>query len=172
MESQQIVYVTNSTDMVFLSRAACIDLGLISKDFPTLLEMSSIAVTDTNTHAIDTGNGIILQCGCPRHKAPPPRPTTLPIPATEENREALQCHLVELYASSTFNTFVHQPLPMMSGPPMHLMVAPDAKPIAHHTPIPVALRWQYTVKVGLDQDVRMGASSLCRYVVSQNGGMC
>ncbi len=45
---------------------------------------------------------------------------------------------------------------MMSGPPMRLMVNPDAKPIAHHTPIPVALHWQDAVKAGLDQGVRMG----------------
>ena len=147
--SRQIVYVTDSTDRVFLSRAACVDLGLISKAFPTLGEMSNVAVTDAD-------NGITAQCDCPRRMAPPTKPAALPMPATEENREALQRYLVDLYASSTFNTCVHQPLPMMAGPPMRLMIDPDAKPVTHHTPLPVALHWQDAVKAGLDQDVKLG----------------
>ena len=44
----------------------------------------------------------------------------------------------------------------MTDPPMRLMVDPDAKPVAHHTPVPVPLHWQSEVKAGLDQDVRLG----------------
>ena len=44
----------------------------------------------------------------------------------------------------------------MDGPPLHLMVNPDAEPVAHHSPIPVPLHWQDEVKTGLDQDVRLG----------------
>ena len=39
---------------------------------------------------------------------------------------------------------------------MRLMVDPDARPTAHHTPIPVPVHWQEDVKAGLDQDVRIG----------------
>ena len=151
VESRQVAYVTDSTDRVFLSRAACVDLGLVSKDFPTVGEMSNTAAADTSTD-----NGIVTQCAGPGRTAPPPKPTTLPMPATAGNREALQRYLIELYASSTFNTCTHQPLPMMSGPPMRLMVDPSAHPVAHHTPIPVPLYWQDAVKTGLDQDVEMG----------------
>ena len=44
----------------------------------------------------------------------------------------------------------------MSGPPLHLMVDPEAKPTAHHTPIPVPIHWQDEVKADLDRDVRLG----------------
>ena len=60
------------------------------------------------------------------------------------------------YSSSSFNVCQHQPLPKMSGPPIRLMVDPDARPVAHHTPIPVPVHWQEAVKAGLDQDVRLG----------------
>ena len=45
---------------------------------------------------------------------------------------------------------------MMSGPPMQLMVDSSARPVAHHTPIPVPIHWQDDVKAGLDQDVHLG----------------
>ena len=65
--------------------------------------------------------------------------TSLPFPAREANREKLQQYLLDYYASSTFNTCEHQILPLMDGPPMRLMINPDAIPTAHHSPIPVPL---------------------------------
>ena len=44
----------------------------------------------------------------------------------------------------------------MSGPPLQLMVDPDAKPVAYHTPVPVALHWMEDVKAGLEQNVCLG----------------
>ena len=141
LETRQIAYVTDTSDRIFLSRAACVDLGMISDKFPTLGEVN-LATSEV--------------CDCPRRSEPPTRPTTLPMPATEANREALQRHLLELYAQSTFNTCPHQPLPRMTGPPLRLMLGEDATPVACHTPIPVAIHWQDEVKAGLDQDVRLG----------------
>jgi hypothetical protein len=44
----------------------------------------------------------------------------------------------------------------MAGPPLQLMVDPEATPVAHHTPVPVPLHWQDEVKAGLDADVQLG----------------
>jgi len=46
----------------------------------------------------------------------------------------------------------------MDGPPIKLMIDPDAEPVAYHTPVPVPvpLHWQDDVKAGLDQDARLG----------------
>ena len=44
----------------------------------------------------------------------------------------------------------------MEGPPLRLMIDPNAKPVAFHTPVPVPLHWQEDVKAGLDQDVQLG----------------
>ena len=152
LETHQMVYFTSSTDRMFLSKRACIALGMIPPSFPT------IGGTDTYNITKDavSSNSQTQKCGCPRRQCPPPPPTSLPIPATEESRERLEKWLLDYYSSSSFNVCKHQPLPKMCGPPIRLMVNPDARPVAHHTPIPVPVHWQEAVKVGLDQDVRLG----------------
>ena len=95
-------------------------------------------------------------CNCPKRKLPPPMHAEVPFPATPANRGKLQAFLVNHYRYSTFTTCEHQPLPMMTGPPIKLMIDPDAKPVAYHTPIPVPLHWQEEVKAGLNQDMRLG----------------
>lgn len=158
LQTRQIVYFTDSSDRLFLSKQACIALGIISKDFPTIGE-----VRKPHADGIDSSSSgpqptcdSTPDCECPRRQAPPPLPTSLPFPATDENRGKLEDWLLAHYRSSTFNVCEHQPLPMMSGPPMRLLVEPDAQPVAHHTPIPVPIHWQDEVKKGLDQDVRLG----------------
>lgn len=147
-ESRQVVYVTNESDKFFLSRGACIDLGIISNTFPSIGETQS----EINaTHQDDQ-----TDCGCPKRELPPPLPTELPFPATEENREKLENFLLDYYSKSTFNTCEHQPLPLMEAPPVKLMIKPDAEPVAHHSPIPVPIHWHDTVKADLDRDVRLG----------------
>lgn len=86
----------------------------------------------------------------------PPRSTQPPFSATEANQALLQQWLLDCYASSAFNTFEHQPHPLMHGPSMRLMVNPDATPIAHHTPISVPLHWQADIQAGLDRNVALG----------------
>ena len=144
LQTRQVVYFTTATDRMFLSKQACISLGIIPSSFPTIGESSA-----TNS-ATDT------PCNCPQRQLPPPPPTTLPFPPTEDNRDNLEKWLLNHYKASTFNTCQHQLLPKMSGPPIRLMIDPDAQPTAHHTPIPVPVHWQDDVKAGLDQDVRLG----------------
>ena len=95
-------------------------------------------------------------CSCPTRSPHPPRPTGLPYPAIPENRARLEQHLLQTYASSSFNTCEHQPLPMMAGPPLSLSIDPNAVPKPYHTPITVPIHWQDEVKAGLDRDVRLG----------------
>ena len=103
-------------------------------------------------HHLPTTTGVSM----PGKEKPPPIPTSLPYPATETNRDKLQQYLLNHYSSSTFNVCEHQTLPLMEGPPMRLMIDPEATPTAHHSPIPVPLHWQDDVKAGLDRDVRLG----------------
>ena len=156
-ETRQITYITDNSDILFLSREACIALGIITTRFPTVGEVTSPSCpqiscagstdeTDIDTHPY----------GCPRRQKPPPLPTKLPFAAQGENRSKLQEYLLDYYSSSTFNTCEHQLLPMMQGPPLRLMVDPDAAPVVHHTPVPVPVHWQEEVKAGLDRDVRLG----------------
>ncbi|GFO26058.1 RNA helicase [Plakobranchus ocellatus] len=124
MNTRQMVYFTTATDRMFLSKQACIALGMIPPSFPTIGETSSAncvpAAPPTETQT--------PQCNCPRRRSPPPPPTSLPFAATEGNRERLEKWLLDFYGSSTFNVCEHQALPKMSGPPIRLMVDPDAHP--------------------------------------------
>jgi len=159
LNSHQIVYITDSTDKFFLSRSACSDLGIISSSFPTIGEAapipSSSTSSETETTTTTTRNNE-SPCDCPTRQSVPRKPTSLPFPATDENREKLQNWLLQYYNSSTFNTCPHQPLPMMNSPPLRLMIDPDAIPVAHHTPVPVPIHWHDRVKEMLDQDVNLG----------------
>lgn len=145
IETRQLAYVTDSTNKFFLSREACVQLGLISKGFPTIGEASPIQTTTPSK-----------VCSCPPRLPPPTPPTKLPYPATSGNTGRLKEYLLDIYKSSTFNICEHQPLPMMKSPPLKLMVDPNADPVAHHTPVPVPLHWQEEVKEGLEQDVKLG----------------
>ncbi|RUS74671.1 hypothetical protein EGW08_017577 [Elysia chlorotica] len=154
LETFQMVYFTSATDKLFLSKQACIALGMISPSFPTIGETNTLHSTDSE---INPNTPVTEQvCKCPRRQPPPPCPTTLPFPATEENVDELEKWLLKYYEASTFNVCEHQLLPKMSGPPIRLMINPDAQPVAYHTPIPIPVHWQDEVKAGLDQDVRIG----------------
>jgi hypothetical protein len=142
--TKQIVYVTDTTDKFFLSREACLALGIISKRFPVIGEHTASIQTTEQT------------CQCPPRQKPPPRPKELPYPATPGNRQKIEKWLLNYYASSTFNTCEHTELPMMNGPPLRLMVNRNSEPVAHHTPIPVPIHWREEVKAGLDRDVSLG----------------
>ncbi len=142
--TKQMVYVTDSANKFFLSREACLALGIISNKFPTIGEHLSANATNDKS------------CDCPQRQKPPPRPTKIPFPATTKNREKLQQWLLDYYSSSTFNTCEHMQLPMMNGRPLRLLVDKDREPKAHHTPIPVPIHWREEVKAGLDRDVSLG----------------
>ena len=151
--TRQLVYFTPSTERLYLSKQACIALGMIPPSFPSIGSASLLSACDVMGLQNQSNN---RPCNCPTREPPPPRPTRIPLPPTEENRDKLEKYLLDYYASSTFNVCQHQSLPMMSGPPMRLMINLDAKPVAYHTPIPVPIHWQEEVKAGLDQDVRLG----------------
>ena len=149
--TRQLVYFTDSTNRMFLSKQACSALGIISKNFPTVGETHSTSDTSASP---DTS--ISKDCHCPRRQLPPPLPVALPYSPTEENLDKLQNWLLNHYKTSTFNICEHQPLPMMSGPPLRLMIDPEATPVARHKPIPIPIHWQQDVYDGLDRDCRLG----------------
>ncbi|VDI59471.1 Hypothetical predicted protein, partial [Mytilus galloprovincialis] len=161
LETRQIVYSTDSADKFFLSKEACITLGIISENFPTIGEITG-SVTDTSALTNDQNRFTTqIDCNCPKRQSPPPTPVKLPFPPTEENVPKLQNFLPKHYKSITFNNCEHQPLSLMEGPPLKLMEGPplkhmEATPVACHTPVPIFLHWDDDVKASLDQDVRLG----------------
>lgn len=151
LTTRQIVYFTPSTKRMFMSKHACSSLGLISSNFPTIGE-----ALETNDKQPQTSIESAHTCQCPKRQMPPPPPKSLPYPATEGNREKLEKFLLDYYKASTFNVCQHQPLPMMTGPPMHLMIDPAATPFVTHKPIPVPIHWKEDIYAGLTQDVNLG----------------
>ena len=176
--TKQIVYVTNESDKFYLSRRACADLGMISTTFPTIGETATPPTEQPIKSDVDESAPLLsdntfippvsqavnppethttpVNCSCLKRELPPTKPSSLTFPATKENCWKLEDWLKHYYASSTFNTFSHQSLPMMDTPPLRLMVDPNAVPVAHHTPIPVPIHWQEEVKAGIDRDIRLG----------------
>ena len=153
LETRQVVYFTDSTSKLFLSRQACAALGLIPDQFPSIGQCNRLASSVSITSSM---SGATSPCECPRRTTPPPKPKCLPLAPTEENREKLEKWIIDYYRSSSFNVCEHQTLPMMTGPPIRLMIDKSATPVAYHTPIPVPVHWQEDVKAGLDQDCRLG----------------
>ena len=96
--TRQMVYVSISTNNLFLSREACVDLGIIPQEFPTMdntnqtSSSNSIAATTGPDSPIDDTTAPLPQqdCHCPRRTKLPSPPTSLPYPATEASREKLQ----------------------------------------------------------------------------------
>ena len=87
LETRQILYITDNTDKLFISREACIALGMISKDFPAIGEMASLDISSQPS----------IICECPRRRPPPLRLTVLPFPATQENIPKLKQYLLDYY---------------------------------------------------------------------------
>ena len=145
VETRQILYVTDNADKLFISRKARISLVMISENFPSIGEAASFITS--SKEAI---------CDCPRCTLPPIRPANPPCPPTEENIPRIKQYLMDYYRSSTFNTCEHQPLPLMEGPPMKVMIEENSMPVAHHTPVPVPIHWQERVKADIEHDVALG----------------
>ena len=162
----QMVYITDHVDKIFLSQEACADLGIIPTGFPTTRCDSADNPDTSNQDRRPTQDhpnqdrrpdqDAPRTCSCPQRAQPPTKLTEAPFPPTQENRGKLESFLLKRYQASSFNTCEHQPLPRMDGPPLRLMIDPNATPTAHHSPIPVPLHWQDEVRAGLDRDVRLG----------------
>lgn len=146
--AQLLCYIQkDNLGKIYLSRTACEKLGIIPPDFPATM-IANVEARKANDSS--------KECSCPLRQKPPKTVTSLPFPPTDDNREKLQQWLLEYYGASTFNVCEHQRLPLMTGPPLKLFLEPNAEPKAVHTPIPVPVHWQKTVKAGLDRDVELG----------------
>ena len=172
-ETRQMIYVSPVANKLYLSLSSCKDLGLVQGNFPG----DQLTATIRNNPTMDHQAGATAceqaakttrrrpadpiaiptkSCSCPTRSQPPARPTSLPFPATEANRQRMEEYLLNLYSSSSFNTCEHQTLPMMTSPPLALSIDPNATPKPCHNPIPVPVHWQEEVKRGLDRDVALG----------------
>ena len=78
------------------------------------------------------------------------------LPFPEDRVDDLRKWIVDRYASSTFNTCPHQPLPKMKCEPVRIFVKENARPYAVHVPALIPVHFREEVKKQLDSDVRLG----------------
>ena len=151
-ETKQLVYIAEEANHLFLSKAACKDLGILPDDFPE--GGGKIKVCTATEHEDDTGE----PCDCPkRTQVPPPPGLPFPVKETEQDRARLEKFILDFYKASAFNQCERQPLPLMDGhPPLELHVDEDAVPYAVHKARSVPLHWQKKAKGGLDRDCALG----------------
>ena len=74
--------------------------------------------------------------------------------------------LLQTFASSTFNTCPHRPLPCMTGPPMEIHLKDDASPKTVYKPAPVPAHWQDQVYKDLLRDEALGVVEKVPYGVN------
>ena len=83
-------------------------------------------------------------------------PKDLPFECIPENNERMEKWLLKYFASSTFNTCPHCPLPHMTGPPAEIHLKDDAIPKAVTTPATVPIHWQKQVEADILRDEALG----------------
>jgi hypothetical protein len=150
VHTKQLTYIAETVTSLFLSRDALAAMQVIPSNFP---EVGAAHAGNEKIASVAAHER--APCGCPvRTKTP--EPPTLPMPATEENRAALEKFIKDYYSSSVLNTCEHQPLPNLHGPPLSFMTDPKAVPVAVHSPIPVPAHWAKRVKADIDRDCRLG----------------
>ena len=99
----------------------------------------------------------LAPCGCLKRTPPPPPPNEPPCDITPENAYVIKNWFLEKYASSSFNTCPHQPLPLMTGlPPLRIHVKSGTEPVAIHRPSTIPAHWVEQVRRELEQDIDLG----------------
>ena len=170
-----MAYCAGGCDRLFLSKTACIELGILEQNFPKIgrfddAEVNCIKETgveeDVSVPRVFSGkcepytnmDGEEV-CSCPRRVLPPEPPSRqdVDIEFTEENSEKLREWIVDYYSSSTFNQCNTQPLPLMkNSPPLSLMIDPRAKPVSNKRCYQVPLHFKEKVIKSLETDVKLG----------------
>ena len=143
------------------------DLSIISRMFPTvgaasippavcspLLCQVTSRILNAGCSALPTEDA--SQCSCPIRTVVPDLPKDLPFECIPENNERMEKWLLQYFASSTFNTCPHCPLPHMTGPPAEIHLKDDAIPKAVTTPATVPIHWQKQVEADILRDEALG----------------
>ena len=103
--SKQVVYICEGVAGALLSLEACIDLGLVSKNFPHLPAKEECSSAQQSKKKDD------CDCKCPVRAVAPDPPAKIPFEPTSENLPKLEAWIRDHYKASAFNCCECQPLP-------------------------------------------------------------
>ena len=167
-----MVYISAAAKGFYLSCESMIDLGIIPPNFPSVGSAQGHSTRASlppavasrrrrglrllNAGCSSAPEGAPGPCSCPPRTVVPERPSALPFSCIPENNAKMKDWLMDRFASSTFNTCPHRPLPCMSGPPIEIHLNDDATPKAVHTPAAIPLHWQAQVQADLLRDEALG----------------
>ena len=87
---RQLAYVSTKIPYPFLSREACLDLGLVPRDFPVVGSCSTaskLAVSTCSNSGVAEHDD--KPCSCPPRQLPPSEPPTLPCSPTLDSLPVL-----------------------------------------------------------------------------------
>ena len=163
-----MVYVSEDANGFYLSCEAMIDLAIVPPNFPSVgaaasdyeQQLYGQKATDhyraLNAGCSEPSSNPESPCTCPVRTVVPYRPKELPYACVPSNNDRMKEWLLQTFASSTFNTCPHRPLPCMTGPPVEIHLKDDASPKAVHKPAPVPVHWQDQVYKDLLRDEALG----------------
>ena len=162
--TRQVMYVMDSPIGTILSREALIELNIISKNFPLPMDDDDAVNINSLKGGVPAKYRERLAksnepevCNCWARTPPPELPTTLPMEATEENREALEAYIKDFFKHNAFNTCYCKPMPVVSGGKMKIHFKKDAEiPKPDYTPAAVPYHYKKATKDLLDRDVAIG----------------
>ena len=143
--TRQALYICSDIQRLYFSKKACIDVGLLYKDFPRP-PISPVMAAATTGRTRDVSKDLPL------------RPQQTPYPPTVENIPKLKKWLVDSFEKTAFSKIDEDgnfPF-MLAGPPAHIHLKEGAVPRARHNPIPVPFHMKEAVKKAIDEDVRKG----------------
>ena len=136
--SLQDIYVCTNIRRFFLSRAGCIELGIVHQKFPLPIDYTPSSYSLTI----------------------PEKPQKLPHPPMPENIPLLKSYLLKAFSTTCFNNDKNSYFPEMRGvPEAHIHLKPKAKPFFRGTPNEIPHFWRNATKELLDQHVKRGIIS-------------
>ena len=106
MRSKQVVYICEGVAGGLLSLEACIDLGLVSEQFPN-------QSANEGCYAAGQAKKENCECKCPVRAEAPDVPDSLPFEPSSANVSKLDTWIREYYSASAFNCCECQPLTRM-----------------------------------------------------------
>ena len=144
-----VIYFCRLVQRFFLSRQACIGLGIVPATFPYPPEVGNVAFSTNEAmrHSI---------CNPPEYgQHSDVKPPILPANLTEEDVPKLRKYLINAFSSSVFNR--KKPFPKLSTPPARIHLRENyTMPKPAYQPAVVAEHWAERVKSSIDRDVEAG----------------
>ena len=150
-------------------------LRIVSPNFPSVGAAADHTVTQqTPTRSTDSTDrhdnlnagglaqtaGSVDSCSCPPRTVVPVHPVALLFECTPANTAKMEEWVIHRFASLSFNTCLHRPLPCMTGSPVEIHLEDGVIRRAVHTTTPVPIHRQEQVLSDLKRDEAPGSSKV------------